>query len=261
MYYCYCYKFNLYFTRCLAQNMNTEDIISEIVSDISSTTNDISLLSVIKKHTSNCGADNFFFGTTLFQNLRSSPDLCVLTDYPDEWQQRYHDKNYFDKDITVIHCRQKSTPIIWPTKNKTISNTNKKIFSESAEFGINSGVSLPFHANNEEHGALATSTPLSYLKSRLTSSKNLFSLQVLGSTLFDYHRSKIKKNNFIKLTEREKECLKWVAAGKTSWEISKIIGVSERTVTFHIQNSSTKMNTQSRTNAAVIAILNNQIKL
>ena len=42
--------------------------------------------------------------------------------------------------------------------------------------------------------------------------------------------------NQFEFTNREMECIKWVSASKTSWEISKILNISERTVNFHIQN-------------------------
>lgn len=47
-------------------------------------------------------------------------------------------------------------------------------------------------------------------------------------------------------TPREVECLRWVARGKTSWEVSKILGISERTINFHIQNCMKKTNSVNR---------------
>ena len=37
----------------------------------------------------------------------------------------------------------------------------------------------------------------------------------------------------LKLSPRELECLKWAAAGKTAWETSIILDISEGTVKFH----------------------------
>ncbi len=51
----------------------------------------------------------------------------------------------------------------------------------------------------------------------------------------------------LQLTERELQCIAWAAASKTSWEISKILGISERTVNFHIQNSLQKSGALNRT--------------
>ena len=50
----------------------------------------------------------------------------------------------------------------------------------------------------------------------------------------------------VKLTNREHECLQWAAAGKTNWEIGTILGVSKRTVIFHLQNAAGKLNTTNR---------------
>jgi DNA-binding CsgD family transcriptional regulator len=53
----------------------------------------------------------------------------------------------------------------------------------------------------------------------------------------------------IHLTEREKECLLWAAEGKTGWEIATIVNISERTVTFHLQNAAQKMGVVNRQQA------------
>ena len=43
------------------------------------------------------------------------------------------------------------------------------------------------------------------------------------------------------LTQREKTCLQWAAVGKTSWEMGVILGLTERTVNFHIHNACRKL--------------------
>lgn len=241
--------------------MTNEDLILYITTDISASSSDGTLMSTIKKHSTLYGAENFFFGSALYHDLKPTPDIYMLNGYPNAWQKRYGEKNYFDQDLTVAHCKENNTPIIWPTHDKKISQTNKKIFSEASDSGIKSGVSFPFHTITGEYGAFAVSTSEKYQESNLSNPKNMFALQILGSTLFDFIRLKGKKENVKTLTNREKECLKWVAVGKTSWEISIITGVSERTVVFHIQNAASKMNTASRTNASVIAILNGEIEI
>jgi DNA-binding CsgD family transcriptional regulator len=55
---------------------------------------------------------------------------------------------------------------------------------------------------------------------------------------------------------REKEALNWVKAGKTTWEISMILSISERTVKFHIQNILRKVQATTRAQAVAISIEN-----
>lgn len=56
-----------------------------------------------------------------------------------------------------------------------------------------------------------------------------------------------QQQSSLQLTGRELQCIAWAAASKTSWEISKILGISERTVNFHIQNSLQKSGAMNRT--------------
>ncbi|WP_271595994.1 MULTISPECIES: helix-turn-helix transcriptional regulator [unclassified Bradyrhizobium] len=55
------------------------------------------------------------------------------------------------------------------------------------------------------------------------------------------------------LSEREKQCLRWIEQGKSSWEIGVILNVSENTVNFHVKNAMRKLETTSRTQCVVKA--------
>ena len=58
----------------------------------------------------------------------------------------------------------------------------------------------------------------------------------------------------INLTGKEKDVLKWVVEGKTSWEIGKILSTSERTVKFHLKNVYSKLNVSNR--AQAVSVIN-----
>jgi DNA-binding response OmpR family regulator len=57
----------------------------------------------------------------------------------------------------------------------------------------------------------------------------------------------------IGLREREVETLTWAARGKTFWEIGEILGVSKRTVEFHLENARRKLGVATRTQALIKA--------
>lgn len=57
----------------------------------------------------------------------------------------------------------------------------------------------------------------------------------------------------VALNGREVECLTWSARGKTSPEIATILGLSKRTVNFHVENACRKLNVSTRTEAVVKA--------
>lgn len=57
----------------------------------------------------------------------------------------------------------------------------------------------------------------------------------------------------VDLNDREVETLTWAARGKTSAEIAQILGLSKRTVDFHIDNAREKLGAATRVEAAIKA--------
>lgn len=72
--------------------------------------------------------------------------------------------------------------------------------------------------------------------------------QIVGPYVYDTYRrlGDVSATVEIQLTPREIECVHWAAQGKTSWEISMILGISERTVNFHLSNSMQKTGSSNR---------------
>lgn len=63
------------------------------------------------------------------------------------------------------------------------------------------------------------------------------------------------------LSARECECLKWVSAGKTDWEIGEILNLSEKTVNAYIERAKHKLHVQNRTQAVMTALREGVISL
>jgi len=62
------------------------------------------------------------------------------------------------------------------------------------------------------------------------------------------------------LNDREVEALTWVARGKTSAQIADLIGLSKRTVDFHLDNARIKLDATTRTQAAIKAAIGKLIE-
>tara|TARA_B100000029_G_C17506137_1_gene934506 strand:+ start:707 stop:964 length:258 start_codon:yes stop_codon:yes gene_type:complete len=59
----------------------------------------------------------------------------------------------------------------------------------------------------------------------------------------------------INLTSREVECLLWTAHGKTAWEISMILKISEATVNCHLKNAMRKLGVHSKAHAVAKTLI------
>lgn len=62
----------------------------------------------------------------------------------------------------------------------------------------------------------------------------------------------------VHLTAREQESLAWVAEGKSDWEIATILGLSETTVRFHVDNARKKLGAVNRAQAVGRLLLRRQ---
>jgi DNA-binding NarL/FixJ family response regulator len=64
----------------------------------------------------------------------------------------------------------------------------------------------------------------------------------------------------VTLNDREIEALTWVARGKTSAEVADLVGLSKRTVDFHLDNARLKLGAATRTEAAIKAAMGKLIE-
>jgi DNA-binding CsgD family transcriptional regulator len=78
----------------------------------------------------------------------------------------------------------------------------------------------------------------------------------LASLLFS---EQVKTGRELELTDRELECLYWIAEGKTSDEIATIIGISKNTINNYITSVMRKTATRTRSEAIAYAVRNNLV--
>lgn len=81
--------------------------------------------------------------------------------------------------------------------------------------------------------------------------------RVLATTLRDEESS--RKDQRAELTDREREILAMVAAGRSNKHIAKDLGITEATVKVHVKNLLKKLNFRSRVEAAVWAVSSNRV--
>jgi DNA-binding CsgD family transcriptional regulator len=103
-----------------------------------------------------------------------------------------------------------------------------------------------------EHSDWCAQRPILLRECRILA--NYFHSHVLRINGYDSERELI-------ISARELDCLKWTAAGKTAWEASVILGISERTVRFHLNAAREKLKCANTTQAVAKAVANQLIDL
>jgi DNA-binding CsgD family transcriptional regulator len=92
---------------------------------------------------------------------------------------------------------------------------------------------------------------------------SLAELKILGEY---FHNHMLRRNGIdtaeaLVVSARELDCLRWIAAGKSAWESSVILGISERTVRFHLNSAREKLNCTTTTQAVAKVVAQQLISL
>lgn len=179
----------------------------------------------------------------------------------DEWFNHYMSSGYGDIDPVLLVAPTKRAPFLWKDVEalSTLSPRQRQVMRESREAGLKSGLSIPIHGPQGESYIVSLASD----RDGIDPEPHLKNMQILAVQFgLTYARAPAPfeeetKTNY--LTERERECLTWTARGKSAWAISKILGVSEHTVNFHLKSAMKKLSTSNRVAAVVLAIRNGLI--
>lgn len=194
-----------------------------------------------------------FMGFNISSIGKKEPDIFVT--YSKEWVEHYKSRSYLEVD-PVIHQGQKSIlPVDWSTFDRSEKKV-QALFNESREAGLgNQGLSIPVRGRNGDFSLFSLTceaTSMDWVELKRAYIRDFQTLAVY------FHQSVIRastnRQTDPNLTPREKECIYWIACGKTAEEAAIIMGISRRTVRFHIENILFKLNATNMTHAVAKAI-------
>lgn len=180
--------------------------------------------------------------------------------YPEAWTQHYLEQNYMEIDpILRQHFKCFETQIWTQTYRRVKSKAGKMFMDEAREHGLTDGVTLGIFSSACNLGSLFS------FEGRAVA-QDPRHIAVLEYLLPHLHGALVRADLPVPdpdavLSEREKEVLQWVKTGKTNWEISMILRVSERTVKFHIHNAMAKLGASTRSHAVALALRQGLIEL
>lgn len=202
--------------------------------------------------------DHFLYATR-FPSSLVKPFVLIVSGYPEEWRERYVESHYVRIDPTVRHCLDNITPIVWTDLlQREHPEAVVKFMQEAGEFGLRSGATMPYHGGHGEAAMLSFSSAAPPGRGSGIPFEHVSQAHLLGAYVHEAVTRLVRAGKFAfkpqALTPREKECLLWSAEGKTSWETSQILGISERTVIFHLQNAASKLQVATRQQAVARAV-------
>lgn len=120
-------------------------------------------------------------------------------------------------------------------------------------YGISRSVIFPVHNKDGSKAKVTFEGNRDFVDEHDVATLHLRSIN-LFSRYVDMVKRKPEEKHVRFLTGRERECLKWIAGGKTSVEVASIMDLSEHTVTHYLTNAANKLNAANRVHAVTIAM-------
>lgn len=192
-----------------------------------------------------------------------SPKVIYLSNFPQQTLDFFINFKQFGSDPLLGYAFSNTTSILWDdfSKNFEKSKDGKDYFSTLLSQGLSNGFSVPINSLNGQVALISLASKNHYIEHK-TISDALIATEIFSRYLIDsFNRiDKIENPKVNNLTERELECVFWACEGKTAWEMSHIIGVTERTINFHLTSVIKKLGASNRQHAVAKAVLYGLVK-
>lgn len=204
--------------------------------------------------------DRFLYGAWFSVDGTKKSEL-ILTNYDSRWREKYQRESYVRIDPTVMHAVRSLTPLVWaPDLFSTEAAMNLR--EEALHYGLANGITFPIHGKDGDVALLSFANSIGDDAQRHNVRR--LPLGVLVATLAHESVRQIIQNQRDQvrptLTQREMEILKWISIGKTTWEISRLLNISEHGVSFHVRKILEKFDVSSRHQAVVKASSLNMLR-
>jgi DNA-binding CsgD family transcriptional regulator len=183
-----------------------------------------------------------------------SHDMVNIS-YPDEWIDLYVAQNYYKIDPIVKENFNEFKLQYWADTYRKNRPPND-FLSGAMDFGLKKGYTDGIRNPHGTKGSIFSLSSKSLKRHDRTEAILNYLIPFLHEALIRILGQPEDKTieNKISLTARQIEVLNWLKLGKSTWDISEIIGISERTVKFHIDTAMRNLDVVNRIQAVVVAI-------
>lgn len=158
------------------------------------------------------------------------------------------------RDPVMAKLMTQSAPVVYDQKTYADAGAGE-IWEAQAPYGYKTGIAVKLHLPGNKHFLLGVDRDEALPQADGQLMQMIAGLQLLAAhalTAADRLLGpKIDKSDLPKLTKRELDVLSWTSQGKTAWEVSVILGMSEKTVNFHLGNAMRKLGVSSKHQAVL----------
>ena len=197
-----------------------------------------------------------FFALLHHRSLLSrSHGLIRLDNYPAGWEEELLARHDVAVDPVHLACLKSNAGFAWNELGGMVplSATQRHILERSGHYGLGPGFTVPAHVPGEASGSCS----FAVRRGRTLPAHRLACAELVGLHAFKIAR---RLHDFPgmgrrpRLSPREHQCLRLLAAGKTDWEIAMILGLSVETVHQYVKRARAAYGVVSRTQLVVCGL-------
>lgn len=185
-----------------------------------------------------------------------------LHNYPREWEAYFEEKRLGRSDpvhrasqLTTIGFRWVQLPAMID-----LTGRDREILGEAARHGIGDGFTVPAHVPGDINGSCSFATEFG----RELHVDHLATAQLIGAFSFEAARRLARQRGLAPrgmphVSDRQRDCLIWVARGKSDFEIATILGISPETVHQYVKQARAAFDVVSRSQLVAEALFDGTI--
>lgn len=185
---------------------------------------------------------------------RAAQDGFRLHTYPRQWERMYDAADLGPCDPVHRASQKTSIGFCWTDLEAFIDLTeaDRQLLRRAEAAGLGDGFTVPAHVPGEVNGSCTFVTEAG----RSVARPVIPAAQLVGAFGFEAAR-RLWRNRHpslpepLPLTERQRDCVLWMARGKGDWAIGRILGISKDTVSQHLQQARERVGVDNRTSLAV----------
>ncbi|HEX6834480.1 MAG TPA: autoinducer binding domain-containing protein [Rudaea sp.] len=188
-----------------------------------------------------------------------NPAVVWASTYPQKWLDFYFSHGYLDIDPLLKRIARDPMPVVW---NCDTFDTQPHFWEEARAHAVRHGWAASTHGVDRATGMLSLARSDDTISSQEldeTEPRLLWLAHAAHGVIAGIEMDKLRAHPAQELSAREREVLRWTAVGKTAGEVAAILGISERTINFHVTSALGKLNAVNKTQAVATAMMLNML--
>lgn len=193
----------------------------------------------------------------------------VLHNYPNEWVRYFAEQDLHARDPVFAHAELNILPFYWdaPAFNAALKSSQRQMLLDAQSFCIAHGYTVPIHLpwiTGALRASCSVVPDLEKVGARVHPAVQIMSTYLYASIAYQagvQGAREAASGGGTFLRARERECLELAARGKSDWEISQLLGISEHTVHKHVEAAKRRLGVSTRVQAIVWAAQRLEISL